>query len=178
MIAPRARAVAAAVVIVGAIACVLVLVGSARAREGAIHPILRPVGLLEAKRICSDSTPLVECRAALRRQIAATAWQRNARLADARRASTFGVQHALRLASALYGVPIGELRSVGSCESHLVATSRNRSSTAAGLFQFLSSTWARAGLPGFSVFDPYANAIAAARLVSTDGSWREWSCKP
>lgn len=107
---------------------------------------------------------------------AALAWQKAQRVTDAKHATGYGVMHALRLASALYGVPLSQLVGVGTCESHLTPTSQNRSSTAAGLFQFLDSTWARAGVPGFSVYDPYANALAAARLVKADGGWHEWSC--
>ena len=50
-------------------------------------------------------------------------------------------------------------------------------SSASGLFQFLDSTWARHGIAGFSVFDPVANALAAARLVADEG-WSQWVCKP
>jgi hypothetical protein len=46
------------------------------AAKRAPKPILRPPGLLEAKRQCSNHTPLVECRAALRRAIAAAQWNR------------------------------------------------------------------------------------------------------
>ena len=42
-------------------------------------PILRSVGLLEAKRRCSNTTPLVECRAELRRALASIAWQKHSR---------------------------------------------------------------------------------------------------
>lgn len=107
---------------------------------------------------------------------AAVAWQRHERVRDTERATGFGVMHALRLASALYDIPVGQLVGVANCESHLDPNAKNRTSTASGLLQFLDSTWARAGLPGFSVFDPYANALAAARLVKQDGSWREWQC--
>lgn len=91
-----------------------------------------------------------------------------------------GPFYAIRLASAVFGVPESEMRAVASCETggSFSATSLNSSSGAAGEFQFLSSTWARAGIPGFSVFDPIANSLAAARLVIRDGGWSEWSCKP
>lgn len=177
----RARRLALPVaILVAAIACMVAIAATARARpaETQPSPMLRPVGLLQARAQCPPAASLVECRAALRRALAAVVWQQKARRDDARRARGYGVDHALRLAAAIYGVPLGELRSVGSCESHLQPTSKNRTSSAAGLFQFLRSTWARAGVPGFSAFDPYANAIAAARLVHTDGSWREWSCQP
>src|SRR4051794_4835685 len=52
-----------------------------------------------------------------------------------------------------------EAFTVARCESHLNPLAKNRSSTASGLFQFLSSTWARQGYPAFSVFDPYLNAM-------------------
>lgn len=141
------------------------------------EPVLRPVELAKAKRQCGETTPKVECRAALRRALAAIEWQRQARVTDANRGG-YGPMHALRLASALYGVPLRELVTVARCESHLNPRAKNRHSTASGLLQFLDSTWRRAGLPGFSVFDEYANALAAARLVVKDGGWREWSCRP
>lgn len=91
-----------------------------------------------------------------------------------------GPLYAIRLASAIYGVPESEMRAVASCETggSFSPFSKNPSSTASGLFQFLDSTWASAGIPGFSVFDPIANALAAARLVIRDGGWSEWSCRP
>lgn len=149
----------------------------AHAREGAIHPVPIPAAHAKARAKCPLDKPL-QCRAALVHAYEAVSWQQKARTADAKRAQGYGVMHALRLASGLYNVPLSELIQVGTCESHLHPTSKNSSSTASGLFQFLDSTWNRAGIPGFSVFDAYANALAAARLVQTDGSWREWSCAP
>ena len=107
------------------------------------------------------------------------AWQKKARL-DAVRARDkhgYGVDHAIRLAAAVFGVSEVEMRRIGECESHLDPLARNQHSNASGLFQMLSSTWARVGIRGFSVFDPYANAFAAARLRVLDGSWREWACR-
>lgn len=137
-----------------------------------------PAALARARAACPATTTIVECRGRLREAYQALQWTQKARRDDARRAKGYGVDHALRLASALYGVPLAQMRSVGACESHLHAGSKNSSSSAAGVFQFLDSTWARAGVPGFSVYDPYANVLAAARLVRLDGSWREWSCAP
>lgn len=94
-----------------------------------------------------------------------------------RRSYSRDVDYALRLASSAYGVSLGELYTVARCESRLTATAQNRSSTAAGLFQFLDSTWASQGMDGFSVYDPVANALAAARIVRREG-WRQWVCRP
>jgi hypothetical protein len=162
-------------VVATAIVALALMSASGHAREGRKpEPIKAPAALLEARAACPDTASIVQCRTALVHAIAALRWQRNARLHQGR----YGVQHALRLASALYGVPLRALERVGACESHLRARAKNRHSTASGLFQFLDSTWNRAGVPGFSPFDPYASAIAAARLVRRDGGFREWSCQP
>lgn len=87
-------------------------------------------------------------------------------------------KYAIKLASNALGVPEWQMRSVAWCESRLNPWAKNRSSTAAGLFQFLDSTWARSGMAVFSVYDPLANALAAAKTVRADGGWRQWSCKP
>lgn len=87
--------------------------------------------------------------------------------------------YAISLASRVFGVPYWELRAVASCETGgtFDPYARNSSSSASGLFQFLDSTWASQGIPGFSVFDPVANALATARIVARQG-WRQWVCKP
>jgi hypothetical protein len=140
------------------------------------EPIPEPGSLARARAACPKTATRTCYLTALRHAYEAIDWQKHARANDARRNHGYGVQHALRLASAMFGVPLSQLENVGQCESHLEPTERNRTSTASGLFQFLDSTWTRAGLPGFSVYDPYANALAAARLVKADGGWREWSC--
>lgn len=95
------------------------------------------------------------------------------------------VDYAIRLASVVYGVPYRELYAVASCESGLSPFAKNRNSTASGLFQMLyPSTWfGKWGAKpfadaGFSVWDPVAQALAAARMVVNDGGWRQWACQP
>jgi len=88
--------------------------------------------------------------------------------------------------------------SVAYCESRFDPNSKNRSSTASGLFQFLSGTWG--GNPQFrkafrqakargwsygrsihaayrAVFDPVRNIKGALWLYQQSG-WSPWVCKP
>jgi hypothetical protein len=80
------------------------------------------------------------------------------------------VDYAIRLASAVTGVPADELYAVARCESGLSPYARN--GRYLGLFQL---GWAPFG---FSPFDPVASALSAAVTVRHDGGWRQWSCKP
>lgn len=80
------------------------------------------------------------------------------------------VSYALRLASAVSGVPYTDLSAVAWCEStHNPFAVNGRYH---GLFQL---GWAPFGM---SAFDPVANAISAALTVRHDGGWRQWECKP
>ena len=104
-------------------------------------------------------------RAHLRHQLAVH-WRRDA-------------TYAIRLASAAFHVPIADMRSVAWCESRMGAqTTAEASSGAAGLFQFLPSTWQHTPYSTFNVFDPLPNALAAAQIVAHDGSWAQWTCHP
>jgi soluble lytic murein transglycosylase-like protein len=81
-----------------------------------------------------------------------------------------------------YGISQGLPRQwayrVAWCESRYNPGAYNRSSGAAGLFQFIPSTWRNTpqGRAGMSPFDPYANAEAAAWLYKVGGP-RHWSCR-
>lgn len=93
-------------------------------------------------------------------------------------------EYAIRLAAVVYGIPESELDRVASCESGHNPRALNASSSASGLFQFLPSTWSGGAVAsrysgaGFSVWDPIANALAAAGTVAHDGGWGQWECKP
>lgn len=154
----------------------LVWAHSAEAREGIEHPVPIPAGLLRERGECRNTQHTETClRGKLRVAYAGLEWARNARQhAEA----PYGVQHALRLASALYGIPLSEMRAVGDCESHLNPLAKNRTSTATGVFQWLDGSWRTQGLPGFARTDPYASALAAARAVQRDHGWSQWVCKP
>jgi len=64
---------------------------------------------------------------------------------------------------------------VAKCESNYNPYAVNRSSGASGLFQFLPSTWAGSPYHAQSVFDPSANAHAAAWLYQRSGPG-QWVC--
>ncbi len=64
---------------------------------------------------------------------------------------------------------------VAKCESNYNPYAVNRYSGASGLFQFLPSTWAASPYHAQSVFDPSANAHAAAWLYQHSGPG-QWSC--
>lgn len=71
------------------------------------------------------------------------------------------------------------------CESHGNPSAKNVRSSAAGLFQFLRSTWDRgpAQALGFgsydsgAVYDPELNIRAAAWLYANWGGASQWSCR-
>jgi transglycosylase-like protein with SLT domain len=67
-----------------------------------------------------------------------------------------------------------------TCESGGDPNATNRSSGAAGLFQFLPRYWAgraaNAGFAGASPYDPTANVATAAWLLETGGE-SHWECK-
>jgi hypothetical protein len=65
---------------------------------------------------------------------------------------------------------------VAKCESGYNPNAVNRGSGASGLFQFLPSTWASMPQHTQSVFNPVANAQAAAVLYQRSGP-NQWSCK-
>jgi hypothetical protein len=84
------------------------------------------------------------------------------------------VSTALNLACVVYG-HCSELWRKARCESHLWRYAHNPSG-ASGLLQFLPSTWASTPYRRFSVFDPYANALAAGWMHANHRG-NEWSCR-
>lgn len=85
---------------------------------------------------------------------------------------------AISYASTAYGVSYSTLRRKASCETGgtFDPYARNRTSSASGLFQFLTSTWASTPYRSYSIWDPYANALAAAWMHDV-GRGGEWACR-
>jgi hypothetical protein len=88
------------------------------------------------------------------------------------------VSEALTLASVVYGVSRHELEQVAYCEARFQPTARNGQYL--GLFQLGSGFRSRSPFfsgAGLDPYSPYANAMAAARVVAKEG-WRQWECRP
>ena len=81
---------------------------------------------------------------------------------------------AIGLACVVYG-HCSELWRKARCESNLYRYAHNPSG-ASGLFQFLPSTWRSTPFGRYSIFDPYANALAAG-WMHTRGRGGEWVCR-
>jgi LysM repeat protein len=78
-----------------------------------------------------------------------------------------------------FGSDANSALNVARCESGLNPNATNAASGAAGLFQFLPSTWRTTSQAGQSPYNAYANILAAHEVFVRDGhSWREWSCQP
>jgi hypothetical protein len=84
------------------------------------------------------------------------------------------VSEAINLAGATYGFT-ATLWSKARCESHLYAGAHNASG-ASGLFQFLPGTFASTPYARFSIWSPYANAMAAG-WMHAHGRGGEWVCR-
>jgi hypothetical protein len=86
------------------------------------------------------------------------------------------VVEAMNLACATYGNCALMWRIVRR-ESNYVAYAKNPASTAAGLGQFLDSTWAHTPYGRFSPYSPYANALAIGWMLA-NGHSSAWSPLP
>lgn len=65
-----------------------------------------------------------------------------------------------------------------ACESHGNPNAANPTSSARGLFQFLSGWYSGAwGYPAFDPYDPDANVQAAAWLSKGGSDWSHWVCR-
>jgi hypothetical protein len=81
------------------------------------------------------------------------------------------VQQLIKDYSAQYGISADLPLRVANCESGFNQFSKNRSSTASGVFQYISSTWrnTEAGKAGTLVFDADANIHMAIKSIASGG---------
>jgi hypothetical protein len=84
------------------------------------------------------------------------------------------VREAIDLSCATYGF-CSSLWSKARCESGFSPFAHNPSG-ASGLFQFLPSTFRSTPYAGFSIWSPYANALAAGWMHER-GRGGEWVCQ-
>jgi hypothetical protein len=82
----------------------------------------------------------------------------------------------IREAARAFDQPEEDLLRVGRCESNLDPRAVNQAGPYFGLFQFLRSTWASTPFADRDIFDPVANASAAAWMWQ-QGRRSEWACQ-
>ncbi len=83
------------------------------------------------------------------------------------------VTEAINLAGTVYG-STSTLWALARCESTLNPSAKNASGSS-GLMQFMPSTFAGTPFGGFSIWSPYANAMAAGWMLQ-QGRRSEWVC--
>lgn len=79
-------------------------------------------------------------------------------------------------AASRFNQPEDDLLRVGRCESNLDPRAVNAAGPYFGLFQFLRTTWAGTPFADRDIFDPVANANAAAWMWQ-QGRRNEWACQ-
>lgn len=121
---------------------------------------------------------------------AALAWSRERRRHDARqihrlrahlaRVHAPTVREAALLAGHALHIDGEALYRVAACETGQTFDpyAYNASSGASGPWQFLASTWSHTPFAAWPRTNPFAAALAAAQIVSADGGYTQWSCKP
>lgn len=86
------------------------------------------------------------------------------------------VKELIRVHASNVGVSVDLVTRIAECESGLRWDARNPHSTASGVMQYLSGTWANteAGRAGISVFDADANIRMAVTHIAVHGTspWR------
>ncbi len=100
----------------------------------------------------------------------------NVTLADQKSGSGESVQQMIDQA---FGPYAWQALAVARCELGYVPSATNPSSGAAGVFQFMWTTWEGTSYAGYSPYNAWANVNAAHQVFVRDGySWREWTCQP
>ena len=93
-----------------------------------------------------------------------------------RRWSKRRIKRIIKRAARRYNQPYDALLRVARCESSLEPCAVNRDGPYYGLLQFLCSTWKSTPYGDENMFDPKANAYAAAWMWKK-GRRNEWACR-
>lgn len=86
------------------------------------------------------------------------------------------IQEIIFAAADRYGQPREDMLRVARCESDLIPSAVNPYGGSYGIFQFKPGTWLSTPFAAYDIFDPRANANAAAWMWSV-GRRREWVCQ-
>ena len=86
------------------------------------------------------------------------------------------IQDIIFAAADRYGQPREDMLRVARCESDLIPSAVNPHGGSYGIFQFKPGTWLSTPYAEYDIFDPRANANAAAWMWSV-GRRREWVCQ-
>lgn len=97
--------------------------------------------------------------------------------ASGRDYGTGEIQDLIRKYSQQYGIDPATPLCIAKKESGFNPNSKNKSSSASGVFQYLSSTWRSTdeGKAGLSVFDAESNIRAAVKYMSSRGNAKPWT---
>lgn len=103
-------------------------------------------------------------------------WSSRGRDSGDREWSRAEIHEIIFAAADRYGQPREDMLRVARCESDLVASAVNPYGGSYGIFQFKPGTWLSTPYAEYDIFDPRANANAAAWMWSV-GRRREWVCQ-
>lgn len=103
----------------------------------------------------------------------------NQTLYSGRNYSKDEVQQLIRDYSTQFGIDPATPICIASKESGFNQFSKNKSSSASGVFQYLTSTWGHTdeGKVGMNVFDADANVKAAVKYMAVHKSTQPWSVR-
>jgi hypothetical protein len=149
----------------------------AAAKDDPLPPFSRPIFLDRLKSGARAEAKVIELRRRLRIEHRRFLFARHrSRVLLRTLLYRRSIATAINLACTVYGASCSTLHRRARCESGYSARSYNSASGASGLFQFLWSTWRSTPFASFSVFDPYANALAAGWMEAR-GRGSEWVCR-
>lgn len=153
-----------------------------------MFPVVLSPTIYDLKKSTPTTAPVVEVKAASEptpkpkptaRKKAANPPKNNpvaAQVSDARHYSVEEVKELIRYYSRVYNIDPSAPLCIAKLESGFNQFSKNKSSSASGVFQYMSGTWKGTdeGKAGLSVFDADANVRAAIKYLAIHKSTNPW----